>query len=76
VITVLNTAIAIYYYLRIVRETFFGETTGEPEPIKLSPTIAGLCIVLVILITALGVMPGTMVDAIGSSLPTAIGLPG
>ncbi len=76
VITVLNTAVAIYYYLRIVRETFFGETAGEPAPIRLSPAIAGLCIVLIVLITALGVMPATVVDAIGSSLPAAIALPG
>jgi NADH-quinone oxidoreductase subunit N len=68
VITVVNTAVAIYYYLRIVRETFFGETEGDRTPIKLSPVTVALCVMLVVTITALGVVPAPVVDAITQSL--------
>jgi NADH-quinone oxidoreductase subunit N len=72
IITVINSAIAIYYYLRIVRATFFGEAEGEPARIALSPSTVGLCLVLIALVTLLGVFPGPVIDAISRALPAAI----
>jgi NADH-quinone oxidoreductase subunit N len=68
VITVVNSAIAIYYYLRIVRTAMFGESKGEPAPIRLDWSTAALCVLLITGITALGVVPGTVVDTISRSL--------
>ena len=45
IITVINSAVAVYYYLRIVRATFFGETEGEQTKIALTPAAIGLCVV-------------------------------
>lgn len=70
VITVLNSAVAVYYYLRVIRETFFGESEGERAPITLTPATITLCVLLLIAITALGVVPGPFVDAIAGSLAT------
>jgi NADH-quinone oxidoreductase subunit N len=68
VITVINSAVAIYYYLRIVRAAFFAETEGDPAPIRLAPSTVVLCVLLIVGITALGVTPGSVVDTIGRSL--------
>ncbi len=74
IITVINSAVAVYYYLRIVRATFFGETEGEQTKIALTPAAIGLCVVLMVVTTALGVFPAQVVDAIANALPAAIAL--
>ncbi len=68
VITVINSAVAIYYYLRIVRAAFFGEGDERPIVIRLTPSTVALCVLLILGITALGVTPGSVIDTIGSSL--------
>ncbi|MEX2044848.1 MAG: NADH-quinone oxidoreductase subunit N [Opitutus sp.] len=68
IIAVVNSAVAIYYYLRVVRAAFFAETPGDPSPIRLAPSTVLLCVLLIIGITALGVAPGSVVDTIGRSL--------
>lgn len=71
VIAVINTAIAIYYYLRVVHATFFGDTTGPDRPaIKLDFATRALCIILIIAIVGLGVIPGAVIDTISASLAT------
>lgn len=69
VIAVINTAIAVYYYLRIVREAFFTEsaTAGQPG-FNLSWETRALCIVLIVGIVALGVAPSALIDTIAGSL--------
>lgn len=74
IITVINSAVAVYYYLRIIRATFFGETEGEQTKITLTPAAIGLCVVLMVVTTALGVFPAQVVDAIANALPAAIAL--
>ncbi|MDO8539221.1 MAG: NADH-quinone oxidoreductase subunit N [Opitutaceae bacterium] len=68
VVAVINSAIAIYYYLRIVRTAFFGESEGIPARIQLAWPVAALCLLLIAGITALGVVPATVVDTISRSL--------
>lgn len=78
IVTVLNSAIAIYYYLRIVRVAFFGEKekdapdvargAAEAAPIALNWATVTLCLLLIAGITALGVAPAGVVDTITRSL--------
>ena len=68
VIAVVNSAIAIYYYLQVVRQAVFGEASGDQSPIALSLPIRALCVVLIVGIVALGIAPGTVLNTIYSSL--------
>lgn len=67
IVTVLNTAIAVYYYLAIVREACFRETP-EVQPMALGWSTRALCGVLIAAILVLGVMPGRAFDTIAASL--------
>ena len=69
IVMVINSAIAIYYYLRVVKETVFGEAT-EQEPIQLDLPTRTLCVVLIAGIVLLGVAPQKLLGAIGASLAT------
>jgi NADH-quinone oxidoreductase subunit N len=70
VIAVINSAIAVYYYLQVVRQAVFGESssTAVPAPIVLTWPTRALCVVLIAGIVALGVAPGTVIDTISHSL--------
>jgi NADH-quinone oxidoreductase subunit N len=72
VIAVINSAVAIYYYLRIVRVAFFGEKPAEGAaelpPIRLTASTVALCVVLIAAVTALGVAPASIIDTITQSL--------
>lgn len=74
IITVINSAIAIYYYLQVVRKGIFGEQPGEDAVIKLDWPTKILCSVLLVGIVALGIAAGPIMDAISSSL-AGINLP-
>jgi NADH-quinone oxidoreductase subunit N len=67
VITVINTAIAIYYYLSIVREACFRDV-AEPVAIKLTGATRAVCVVLIAGIVFLGVAPDPVLNAISGSL--------
>jgi NADH-quinone oxidoreductase subunit N len=67
IITVLNAAIAIYYYLGVVREAWFRDP-GDLPPIRLDWATRALCILLIGGILALGVAPARILDAISTSV--------
>jgi len=67
ILAVINSAIAIYYYLAIVREACFRDPTGQP-PIALSAATRTVCVGLVIVILALGVAPSWLLGNLSSSL--------
>jgi len=67
IFAVVNTAIAIYYYLRIVKEAFFRDPV-EPSVITLDWQTKALCTILLVGIIALGVKPALMIDTIAQSL--------
>ena len=67
-IAVINSAIAIYYYLQVIRQAVFGEAGGNPTPIVLTWPTRVLCVVLIGGIVLLGVAPGFVIDTISSSL--------
>lgn len=65
VVAMVNAAIAIYYYLNVVRKAVFGESiTGEvaPAPIALDWRTRSLCVALIVAIVALGVAPARLLD--------------
>jgi NADH-quinone oxidoreductase subunit N len=69
IVAVVNSAIAIYYYLQVVRQAVFGESNAAAaEPITLTWPTCVLCVALIVGIVALGVMPGTVIDSISNSL--------
>jgi len=68
IITVINTAIAIYYYLQVIRKGVFGEQPGEVAAIALDWPTKLLCVLLIVGIVWLGVAPAPVMNAISSSL--------
>jgi len=68
IVTMINAAIAVYYYLRVVKEAVFGDPVAQPAPIVLDIPTRILCVALIVVIIGLGVAPATMMDAITQSL--------
>jgi NADH-quinone oxidoreductase subunit N len=67
VLAVLNAAIAVYYYLRVVREACFREVEAA-APIALSWPSRLLCLLLIAGILGLGLAPGPVLDLLSTSL--------
>ena len=67
IITVINAAIAAYYYLRVVREAWFRDP-GEQPPIQLGWATRTLCVLLITGILLLGVAPARFLDTLSTSL--------
>ncbi|MFA6564396.1 MAG: NADH-quinone oxidoreductase subunit N [Verrucomicrobiia bacterium] len=67
IVTVVNTAIAIYYYLCIIREACFRDA-GNRAAIVLDGSTRALCVLLMAGILALGVLPARVLDGVSSSL--------
>ncbi|SPE55425.1 NADH-quinone oxidoreductase subunit N 2 [Verrucomicrobia bacterium] len=70
IITVINAAIAIYYYLGVVRESWFRDA-GDLPPIHLDWPTRALCVTLMAGILALGVAPARVLDTISTSVARA-----
>lgn len=68
IITMLNAAVAVYYYLRVVREAVFGDPGENPAPILLDRSTRALCVILIVAIILLGVSPSTVLDPLTQSL--------
>jgi NADH:ubiquinone oxidoreductase subunit 2 (subunit N) len=62
-----NAAIAVYYYLGVVREACFRDP-GERPPIRLDWPTRALCVLLITGILALGVAPARVLDTLSSSV--------
>jgi NADH-quinone oxidoreductase subunit N len=62
VVAAVNTAIGIYYYLNVVRLLYFADPEGR-EPVTLGRPAAVTGIVLLVLVTLLGIVPGRLLDA-------------
>lgn len=67
IIAVVNTVIAIYYYLAIARETFFRDP-GERPAVVIDRSTRWLCLGLILAILALGILPEPIISAIRASL--------
>jgi NADH-quinone oxidoreductase subunit N len=69
IITVVNAAIAIYYYLRVIREAYFRDSDDRPV-ISLDLTTRVLCGLLILGILLLGIAPNAVLSTIDTSLAT------
>ena len=67
IFTVINTAIAIYYYLGVVREAWFRDP-GDRPVIHLTAQTRLLCLGLIAGILFLGLVPDRFLDAISKAL--------
>ncbi|MBN2507481.1 MAG: NADH-quinone oxidoreductase subunit N [Verrucomicrobia bacterium] len=67
IVAVVNTAIALYYYLNVVRTAYFGGDTGLPAVALDGPTRL-LCVALVAGVIGLGVVPGPFLEFMAASL--------
>jgi NADH-quinone oxidoreductase subunit N len=70
IIAVVNAAIAIYYYLGVVREAWFRDP-GELPPIRLDWATRVLCVALIGGILILGIAPARVMDTISISVARA-----
>jgi len=70
IVAVVNSVIAIYYYLQVIRQAVFGEVNpaAAAGPIVLTWPTRILCVVLIAGIVALGVAHGLVIDTISHSL--------
>jgi NADH-quinone oxidoreductase subunit N len=72
VLAAINTAIAIYYYLSVVRVAYCTDPEKEIVPITPGVLTTALSILLLIVIVVMGVVPGTVLEytsaAIGAVL--------
>ena len=68
IIAMINSAIAIYYYLQVVRQAVFGEKDVAVAPLVLDWSTRLLCVLLIAAIVTLGVAPASVLAAITSSL--------
>lgn len=66
VIAVVNSAIAVYYYLGMVREACFREP-GDRPVIALPGSIKAVCVMLIAGVLVLGVAPQFLLETISSS---------
>jgi NADH-quinone oxidoreductase subunit N len=72
VIAVINAAIAVYYYLGVVREAVFSDP-GDRPPIRLDWPTRALCLLLIGGILALGVAPGRVLNTLSNSVACVTG---
>jgi NADH-quinone oxidoreductase subunit N len=74
IIAVLNAAIAVYYYLGVVRESWFRDP-GDLPAIRLDWATRAVCVLLMAGILAMGVIPGRMIDTISESVASVVASP-
>ena len=67
IIAVINAAIAIYYYLGVIRESWFRDP-GELPAIQLDWPTRMVCVLLIFGILALGVAPARLMGTISTSV--------
>jgi NADH-quinone oxidoreductase subunit N len=72
VIGVLNTAISVYYYLRLIVVMFFRERTTEWRAPRIPLSVALVLILTVAGVLYLGLFPGQVIDAFRSSQGSAV----
>ena len=61
ILAALNTAIAIFYYLSVVRVAFTADPEGRPA-VRVDGATQAVSIFLMIVIIALGCMPAKVID--------------
>jgi NADH-quinone oxidoreductase subunit N len=70
VVGVVNSAISLYYYARIVKAMFLTPPAGEGSPLRLTPAQAAYLVVLALPVVALGVYWQPLMQAARASIET------
>ena len=70
IVAMVNAAIAVYYYLGVVREAWFRDS-GEAAPIKLDWGTRIACVALIGGILVMGIAPGRVMETISTSVAKA-----
>jgi len=71
ILAAFNTAIAIYYYLSIVRVTFCSDSEDR-DTITTSFTTSALSVLLILVIVIMGVIPSTFINLATTAVQTII----
>ncbi len=67
ILAVLNTAIAIYYYLGLVREACFRDPEGRPE-LRLDVMTRAVCVILIVGVVLFGLAPAKPLAGLSSAV--------
>ena len=67
IIAMVNAAVAVYYYLGVIREAWFRDP-GNLPPIRLDWPTRALCVLLIGGILAMGIAPARLLDTISTSV--------
>jgi NADH-quinone oxidoreductase subunit N len=67
---VLNSAVSMFYYLRVVVAMYFKEASHAHEPYS-GPSMRLALVIAVVAVLGMGILPGTVVDWATGSPPTA-----
>lgn len=70
VLAALNTAIAIYYYLSVVRVAYCSDPGGAPDRIVPDVSTTAVSVFLLIIIIVMGVLPGMFLKLTSSAVGT------
>jgi NADH-quinone oxidoreductase subunit N len=70
VIGVLNSALSLYYYVRVVVLMWISEQEGEPVPFRISPALAAVLVVAVLGTILFGVYPRLLFEFAEASAAT------
>ena len=68
VLAVVNTAIAIYYYLQVIREVYFRDPDPAAPALRVDLPMRLLGIFLILVTLWLGLAPGRILEAIAASI--------
>lgn len=74
VVGVLNTAVSVYYYLRLIVVMFFRESPIEWQPPRIPASIVVTLALTLIGVFYLGLFPGQLLDAMRSSPPNVVNI--
>jgi NADH-quinone oxidoreductase subunit N len=72
VVGVLNTAVSVYYYLRLIVAMFFRERTTEWLAPRIPASVAVVLILTVVGVLYLGIFPGSVINAFRAAQPIAV----
>lgn len=70
VLAAINTAIAIYYYLSVVRVAYCSDPDREGETVKPGVMNTALASLLLLIIIVMGILPGTFLKAASAAIST------
>lgn len=68
VVGFLNSFVSVYYYLRVVKTSFFDDPTGQTTPVSLTPALVTALVITAAGTLILGLFPQQMLDFSANTL--------